>query len=409
IIMESCDLSEDQAVVFIFEEFDQFNPKILSNILCIISSEHQTIAKVAVILQTANSESNGMLLLSSLSRLSVETFSASMVAREHILVEELLLKRPKGLKYDIEVFEFIFNERFLKNNLSARSLLDSAELATLSHFYGNPLSALFNELGQTHEHPKSFYNIIRALPSFQRYIEDISNTRPEYALLLIEDDNDLRQGVKLFVKDIQNHHIESSICLNFGEEIIMKQMLTSLMSFNNCKRRALIGKWNDLIRTNWNAVLFSETRTVQSLKTLKEAMDVEATEEKPDSSKARSFLTFVTDMIDSFPLFEAFYFSNSRMLRKSLTPQPLVCLRAALERPDYFLNCKLYSESGPTSDIYQVFGAFENVILKEVPKPKTDAIQARFSKSLAELEYLGLWTRLPRRPEVLSRQTWFHE
>ncbi|CAO3671470.1 unnamed protein product [Rhizopus microsporus] len=130
------------------------------------------------------------------------------------------------------------------------------------------------------------------------------------------------------------------------------------------------------------------------------------------------------------PLYEITYYTNVRLLEKSFASQPRATVQTALTQPSHYLNCtccgdskerhlapsepdacvlyKLYLECGRMINLYDWFVAFSSVIEKEKrDKPlEENEAQARFIKSVAELQFLGFIKPTQRKTDHVQRLTW---
>ncbi|CAO3680019.1 unnamed protein product [Rhizopus stolonifer] len=132
------------------------------------------------------------------------------------------------------------------------------------------------------------------------------------------------------------------------------------------------------------------------------------------------------------PLHEIVYYTSSRLLEKSFASQPRATVQTALTQPQHYLNCsccqdnttdqlnvtepdsciiyKLYLECGRMINLYDWFIAFSSIIKKEQRLQKKelgeDEAQARFIRSVAELQFLGFIKPTQRKTDHVMRLTW---
>ncbi|KAI8849128.1 hypothetical protein BC829DRAFT_199245 [Chytridium lagenaria] len=268
------------------------------------------------------------------------------------------------------------------------------------------------------------------LPSFQRHVEDIGATSPNEALGLLESDDNLWSSLLGAVKDFRSHQASSSLCIlavyqalvatrerrgasllelmrlylmseNLSQEPIIKQLHSEILKISYEQRCKLVTSWKDTLDRNTSIATFGDSEIAKNLEALAESFESMDESFKKNADFAfEGFFNSVMNLLSrpprSFAFHEIFYFSNIKLLRKSLTPQPSLCLKVALQNPEYFLKCKcctgkeaiqhpsledinilfkLYSESGAACDLYQIFEAFQSIIVKEKPKPKIEAVQ----------------------------------
>ncbi|KAG1375953.1 hypothetical protein G6F60_008619 [Rhizopus arrhizus] len=132
------------------------------------------------------------------------------------------------------------------------------------------------------------------------------------------------------------------------------------------------------------------------------------------------------------PLYEIVYYTSARLLEKSFASQPRATVQTGLTQPRYYLNCacckndkadqlltsepdscllyKLYLECGRMINLYDWFIAFSSIIEKEQraknkPVEENEA-QARFIRSVAELQFLGFIKPTQRKTDHVMRLTW---
>ncbi|RCH88666.1 Origin recognition complex subunit 3 [Rhizopus stolonifer] len=132
------------------------------------------------------------------------------------------------------------------------------------------------------------------------------------------------------------------------------------------------------------------------------------------------------------PLFELVYYTNVVLHEKSFAPQPRASVQTALTQPQHYINCsccntektdqilpseddacilyKLYLECGRMINLYDWYIAFESFVERESrPSKKTmikNEVQARFIRSVAELQFLGFIKPTQRKTDHVLRLTW---
>ncbi|KAI9304149.1 origin recognition complex subunit 3 N-terminus-domain-containing protein [Cunninghamella echinulata] len=134
------------------------------------------------------------------------------------------------------------------------------------------------------------------------------------------------------------------------------------------------------------------------------------------------------------PMHELIYYTHVKLHEKSFAPQPRGTIQSALTLPQYYLNCecchqnkneeysllstendscilyKLYLECGRMINLYDWFVAFSCIIEREA-RPKDhplieNEVQARFIRSVAELQFLGFIKPTGRKTDHVIRLTW---
>ncbi|KAJ2955962.1 hypothetical protein NQZ79_g8120 [Umbelopsis isabellina] len=130
------------------------------------------------------------------------------------------------------------------------------------------------------------------------------------------------------------------------------------------------------------------------------------------------------------PLHEIIYYNSIKLHEKSFTPQPRASIQTALGQAQHYINCsccnssdpgsiehtehdtcilyKLYLECGRMINLYDWFVAFGCVIEREKGNKKMDEneVQARFIRSVAELQFLGFIKATQRKTDHVVRLTW---
>ncbi|CAO3597039.1 unnamed protein product [Absidia cylindrospora] len=135
----------------------------------------------------------------------------------------------------------------------------------------------------------------------------------------------------------------------------------------------------------------------------------------------------------ALPLHELIYYTHVKLHEKSFSPQPRGSIQTALVQSQHYINCdccqqpdqdelllpseqdtsllyKLYLECGRMINLYDWFVAFGCLIERE-PRPdghplKENEIQARFIRSVAELQFLGFIKSTQRKTDHVVRLTW---
>ncbi|KAI7899494.1 origin recognition complex subunit 3 N-terminus-domain-containing protein [Cokeromyces recurvatus] len=152
-------------------------------------------------------------------------------------------------------------------------------------------------------------------------------------------------------------------------------------------------------------------------------------------SIAEWFEKMLTDCLKTFnkvPLHELVYYTNITLHEKSFASQPRASIQTALTQPQHYINCsccdteksdeiipsehdtcilyKLYLECGRMINLYDWFVAFGCVIEREKraanQKLEENEVQARFIRSVAELQFLGFIKPTQRKTDHVIRLTW---
>ncbi|KAL1928438.1 hypothetical protein VTP01DRAFT_2794 [Rhizomucor pusillus] len=128
-------------------------------------------------------------------------------------------------------------------------------------------------------------------------------------------------------------------------------------------------------------------------------------------------------------MYELVYYTSSRLHEKSFAAQPRAAVQTALSQSHHYLNCdccagenkdqilpsehdtcilyKLYLECGRMINMYDWFVAFGCILERDKSrKLKEKEVQARFVRSVAELQYLGFIKPTQRKTDHVIRLTW---
>ncbi|CAO0800371.1 unnamed protein product [Mucor circinelloides] len=132
------------------------------------------------------------------------------------------------------------------------------------------------------------------------------------------------------------------------------------------------------------------------------------------------------------PLYEIIYYTNIQLHEKSFASQPRAAVQTALTQPQHYMYCscchteksdqilssehdtcilyKLYLECGRMINLYDWFVAFGCIVEREKRSPnkklEENEVQARFIRSVAELQFLGFIKPTQRKTDHVIRLTW---
>ncbi|KAI7876829.1 hypothetical protein K492DRAFT_134816 [Lichtheimia hyalospora FSU 10163] len=132
--------------------------------------------------------------------------------------------------------------------------------------------------------------------------------------------------------------------------------------------------------------------------------------------------------INTVPMYELAYYTNVRLHEKSFSAQPRASVQTGLGQAHHYLNCscctrpdhvmpsehdtcilyKLYLECGRMINLYDWFVAFGCILEREKRTERLDEkeVQARFVRSVAELQFLGFIKSTQRKTDHVQRLTW---
>ncbi|GAN11198.1 origin recognition complex subunit 3-like [Mucor ambiguus] len=134
----------------------------------------------------------------------------------------------------------------------------------------------------------------------------------------------------------------------------------------------------------------------------------------------------------NLPLHEMIYYTNIQLHEKSFASQPRAAVQTALTQPQHYMYCscchteksdqilssehdtcilyKLYLECGRMINLYDWFVAFGCIVEREKRSPhqklEENEVQARFIRSVAELQFLGFIKPTQRKTDHVIRLTW---
>ncbi|KAI9318682.1 origin recognition complex subunit 3 N-terminus-domain-containing protein [Dichotomocladium elegans] len=146
------------------------------------------------------------------------------------------------------------------------------------------------------------------------------------------------------------------------------------------------------------------------------------------SQTLKQYLRSFTDV----PLYELVYYTNVKLHEKSFSAQPRAAVQTGLGQAHHYLNCaccnklkdsrghilpsepdasilyKLYLECGRLINLYDWFVAFGCILEREKRSDRLEEkeVQARFVRSVAELQFLGFIKPTQRKTDHVQRLTW---
>ncbi|XP_055600786.1 origin recognition complex subunit 3 [Uranotaenia lowii] len=179
---------------------------------------------------------------------------------------------------------------------------------------------------------------------------------------------------------------------------------------------------------------------------LKEKLLSAARQPKLESDFTRSInnlMTYITEKIFGKllrpfnrgpPLIELFVFNDAASIRRHIVGVPRAAVHTALNNPHFYLQCgccklqedasliptlpdlsvayKLHQECGKMINLYDWLQAFRTVVDTandddvELERPVDPEIQARFTRAVAELQFLGFIKTSKRKTDHVTRLTW---
>ncbi|KAL5288502.1 ORC3 family protein [Megaselia abdita] len=141
---------------------------------------------------------------------------------------------------------------------------------------------------------------------------------------------------------------------------------------------------------------------------------------------------FLRPLSKAPPLHEIFVFSDIAMVKKNIVGAPRAALHMALNNPQFYLQCKccdletgslvptlpdlsvvykLHLECGKMINMFDWLQAFRSVVDTSQIEDEEDrqidpSIQARFTRAVAELQFLGYIKTSKRKTDHVTRLTW---
>ncbi|XP_037944547.1 origin recognition complex subunit 3 [Teleopsis dalmanni] len=185
-----------------------------------------------------------------------------------------------------------------------------------------------------------------------------------------------------------------------------------------------------------------ELKQLSSRQDLKERLLQLSKQEKPGSEFTKAvdeILKYIqTEIVECHltplqrapPLHELFFFTDISVVRKNIIGAPRAALHMALNNPHFYLQCKccqleehtqllqtlpdlsvaykLHLECGRMINLFDWLQAFRSVVdYSEEENDQVDPqIQARFTRAVAELQFLGYIKMSKRKTDHATRLTW---
>ncbi|KAM7344166.1 origin recognition complex subunit 3 isoform 1-T2 [Cochliomyia hominivorax] len=185
-----------------------------------------------------------------------------------------------------------------------------------------------------------------------------------------------------------------------------------------------------------------ELKQLSSRQDLKEKLLQMSKQQKPLSEFTRSVqetldyieqnivMTYLGSLQTAPPLHELFVFSDISTVRRNIIGAPRAALHMALNNPHFYLQCKccglrehsqllatlpdlsiiykLHLECGRMINLYDWLQAFRSVVdfNEEDQEQISPQIQARFTRAVAEMQFLGYIKMSKRKTDHATRLTW---
>lgn len=143
--------------------------------------------------------------------------------------------------------------------------------------------------------------------------------------------------------------------------------------------------------------------------------------------KLDAFFKQTLNSPSSFVLHEIYYFDSSSSLRNHVLSTPRLSVQSALSAPFHVLNVedtssndedipngapdvciayKLHKECGRIINLYDWLDAFNMIVTSGEDNGITEKTQARFTRAVSELQFLGLIRPTKRKTDHVERLTW---
>ena len=191
-------------VVFIFEDFESFQPKALQDFVTICSLY---VDKLPIVLlfgvATIPAVVHQLLPRSISSYLCIEKFHAQpAIAYLLEVIDRIFISPEFAFKLGPNVFQYLY-ENFLFHDFSLRNFIFGLKFCMMDHFYGNPLSILCSNADVIREFSHEQLEIVRKCLSFRRYAERQDR---EKRRLLSQNDKHAIKFVSEKLKDMNSYH-----------------------------------------------------------------------------------------------------------------------------------------------------------------------------------------------------------
>lgn len=134
----------------------------------------------------------------------------------------------------------------------------------MHHYYSNPLS-IFTADDNFKLIPKlttHHFELIRALPSFKRYIEDIVDEQPNFAKDLLTDNKVLAGRLTVMLRDVKCHQLGFQITMRCLEHL-QRAVNKSGASIRPLRVLHMEVATDRLVESKYLAGLFSTSRQVE--------------------------------------------------------------------------------------------------------------------------------------------------
>lgn len=199
--------AKKQPVVFIFEDFESFQPKALQDFVTICSLYVEQLPIVLLFgIATIPAVVHQLLPRSVSSYLCIEKFHAQPAITYLLeVIDRILITAEFSFKLGPNVFQYLY-ENFLFHDFSLQNFIVGLKFCVMDHFYGNPLSVLCsNVTGKAaQEFCHEQLEIVRKCASFRTYAERQKDD--EHLRSLVLDDSYTRTFVSKQLDELRSYH-----------------------------------------------------------------------------------------------------------------------------------------------------------------------------------------------------------
>ncbi|OAC98931.1 hypothetical protein MUCCIDRAFT_115177 [Mucor lusitanicus CBS 277.49] len=293
-------------------------------------------------------------------------------------------------------------------------------------------------------------------PSFTSF----SNLRKSKRLLLLEalgsnerfsEKGDLVKSLVILIRKIDERHVGKLLTelRQFLEKTeyheISASALKQLDEWQERFAQLTEGHEHHAARANVNlkGMLLPDVQESRATATSKKVQTQSIEHLKKKGSEASKIAMSIADWVEAvlahhlrsftnLPLYEMIYYTNIQLHEKSFASQPRAAVQTALTQPQHYMYCscchteksdqivssehdtcilyKLYLECGRLINLYDWFVAFGCIVEREKRSPhqklEENEVQARFIRSVAELQFLGFIKPTQRKTDHVIRLTW---
>ncbi|KAK4509567.1 uncharacterized protein ATC70_007920 [Mucor velutinosus] len=319
---------------------------------------------------------------------------------------------------------------------------------------------LINDIKTYQQEFKMGINLLVLLQAQFPSFTSFSNLRKSKRLLLLEalgsnerfsEKGDIVKSLVILIRKIDERHVDRLLTelRQFLERAEYQEISASAIEqLNEWQERfnhLAEGREHHAARANVNlkGMLLPDVQESRATATSKKVQTQSIEHLKKKGSEASKIAMSIAEWVESvlahhlrsfinLPLYEMIYYTNIQLHEKSFASQPRAAVQTALTQPQHYMYCscchteksdqilssehdtcilyKLYLECGRMINLYDWFVAFGCIVEREKRSPhqklEENEVQARFIRSVAELQFLGFIKPTQRKTDHVIRLTW---